>query len=450
MIIKNYNKIIENGQTSDIKKIRTHILDILSYVIKETDPYNCVKRNFCKNKIIIDKKVYTISDYENTYLIGFGKASIKMAQAVCDSIKVKEGIVITNDSKNKVKSSKIETFVGGHPIPNLNSIEGTTKIINIIKKCKDKDILIVLISGGGSTLLCKPKIKLEDLRIVTDLLLKSGAEIKEINTVRKHISDVKGGQLIKNAKCHIISLILSDIIGDPISFIASGPTYHDSTSFEDALIILKKYSLWEKIPISVKKIISDGLSNRIPETPKWKDKIFEKVDNYIVANNNLACYSAVKKSEELGYKSILISNKVEGEARKAGQDIVNKIIAYKKEYNTVIFISGGETTVKVTGKGKGGRNQEMVLSCVESLADKDMIFASFATDGIDGKSIAAGAIADGNTLKRALDLGLQPLEYIKDNNSYGFFNKLNDNIITGITGTNVMDIQIAVKIGELS
>lgn len=446
MLFKNQKQIIKNGQTPELKETRRDALNILTSAVKAVDSYNVVKSKFDGKKIVFESETIDISDFEDIYLIGFGKASVGMTQAICDSIKIKRGAIITNNSKNKVKSNNVVTFVGGHPLPDRKSITGTNKILDVVDKCNKNDLLIVLISGGGSSLFCKPRVNLKDLRNTTDLLLKSGANIKEINTIRKHLSFVKGGQLIAHAKCTVISFIISDIIGDPIEFIASGPTYLDSTTYEEAKKILEKYDLWRRIPPSVRKVINDGIKNKIPETPKKEDPIFEKVFNFIVANNELACRAAEDKAEELGYKTMLLTTKLDGEARNVGRYLAEKATNHLTNAKKMIFISGGETTVTVKRNGKGGRNLEMVLSSVEELAGKDVIFLSFATDGIDGTCDAAGAIADAYSLTKAYKKNLDPNKFLNENNSYEFFKSIGDLLKTGPTETNVMDIQILIKI----
>jgi hydroxypyruvate reductase/glycerate 2-kinase len=446
MLFKNQEKVIENGQTSELKKIRKDIFDILESALNGVNPYNVVKSKFEGESIIFKSEIIDISDFKNIYLIGFGKASVGMAQAVCDSVNIKNGAVITSDPSIKVQNNSVSTFVGNHPIPNQKNIDNTEKILNIVKKCNENDLLIVLISGGGSALLSKPRVSIDDLHKTTDLLLKSGANIKEINTIRKHLSFIKGGQLASYAKCKIISFIISDIIGDPIEFIASGPTYPDATTYIDAQKILKKYRLMMKLPLSVKKVIEDGIRGIIPETPKQDDLVFDDVFNFIVANNEMACKAAKDKAEELGYKAMLLTTSLEGEAKDIGRYLAEKAINYLTNAKKMVFISGGETTVTIKGNGRGGRNQEMVLGSVKELVDKNVVFSSFATDGIDGATDAAGAIADAYTLIRAHKKNLDPNKFLNENNSYKFFNKLNDLIITGPTGTNVMDIQIVVKI----
>ena len=444
MLFKNENQIIKNGMTPELKTARKDVLEILKSAVDAVDPYNIIKSKFHGNKIILKSKKINLSNFNNIFLIGFGKASVAMAQGVCDAIDVKKGIVITNNPYKKVKNKSILTLVGSHPIPNKKSIENTDKILEIVKNCEKNDLLITVISGGGSALFCKPRVDILDYQKTIDLLLKSGANIKEINTIRKHLSFVKGGQLLTFTKCSVISFIISDIVGDPMEFIASGPTYPDSTTYLDSKKIFKKYKLWDKIPFSTKKVIEDGIKIKIPETIKNNNPILKKTYNFIVANNEIACKAAEKKASELGYKTKILTTSLTGEAKKVGSFLIKKI---KKLNNTkkILFITGGETTVKVTGKGKGGRNQEMVLSLVKKIFKNKIVFASFATDGIDGNSDAAGAIADYYTYLRAQNKKLDPNKFLRENNSYEFFKKLGDLLITNKTGTNVMDIQILIK-----
>jgi glycerate 2-kinase len=445
MLFKNSEKIIENGQTSELKKIRKDVLDILAFASYAVDPYNVVKSRFDGKKIIFESETVDVSGFKNIFLVGLGKASVGMAEAVCDSIGITQGAVITNDSSKKISRDNIATFVGSHPIPDQKSIDATEKVLDVISGCDEEDLLIVLISGGGSSLLCKPRVSLQDLQKTTDLLLKSGADINEINTVRKHLSFVKGGQLVNSASCTVISFIISDIVGDPIEFIASGPTYPDSTTYSDAQKVLIKYDLLEKIPLGVKKIFDEGIKGSIPETLKSDNPVFNNVFNFIVASNEVACKAAIVKAEQLGYETILLTTSLTGEAKKIGKYLVDKAQVYRMENKDVVFILGGETTVKVKGSGKGGRNQEMIIAGVKKMDGMGLVFASFATDGVDGNSDAAGAVADGFTFMRAFEKDMNPEEFLKNNNSYEFFKRLDDVLLTGLTGTNVMDIQVIVK-----
>ena len=444
MLFKNYDQLVSNGQTPELKKKRKDVLDILTAALESVDPYNAVRRVFDGNYIVFEDKTIDLSCFEHVYLVGFGKASVGMAQAVCDSVTVSRGVVVTNDSSAKVTNESIEVVVGGHPMPNNGSILGAEKILEIVNLCGEHDCLIVLVSGGGSALLCKPRICLEDLQETTDLLLRSGADINEINTIRKHLSYVKGGQLVKQVKGVVVSLIISDIVGDPLEFIASGPTSPDSTTFSDAKKVLEKYDLWQKVPTEIKNVIELGINGKIDETPKRDDPAFDNVFNFIVANNEIACKATEEKAKEIGYKTMLLTTSLTGEAKDVGQYLTDKANNYRKEDGDFVFISGGETTVTVKGNGRGGRNQELVLGSVESIVGSDLVLASFATDGIDGKSDAAGAIADGFTLSRADKKRLDPNNFLLENNSYEFFLELGDLFMTGSSGTNVMDIQVIV------
>ena len=282
MLFKNKNQIVNNGLTTELKKSRNDILDIFSAAVDAVDPYKSVISQFKNETIIYDSKKVDISDFDNVFLVGFGKASTGMAKAVYDSIKIKNGAIITNDPNKKLLKENLKTYVGSHPIPEQLNIEATEEIIKVINKCSKNDLLIVLISGGGSALLCKPRVGLKDLQITTDLLLRCGADIKEINTVRKHISFVKGGQLVGLSKCKIVSFIISDIIGDPIEFISSGPTSPDSTTYIDAKNVLLKYDILDKVTHSVVEIIEKVrhyLNNKGLELDKHK-QIEENIGKY--------------------------------------------------------------------------------------------------------------------------------------------------------------------------
>jgi glycerate-2-kinase len=367
-----------------------------------------------------------------------------MAQAVCDATGITKGVVLTNDPSATITYDNIEVVVGGHPLPNEGSIRGTEKILDLLKNVTENDCVLVLISGGGSSLFCKPRVPLPDLQQTIDLLIRSAATIEEINTVRKHLSVVKGGQLASQTKATMFSMIISDVIHDPLSSIASGPTTPDPTTYKDAEEILRRYRLWETVPVIIRTIIGQGIRGDLPETLKQDDPAFKKVFNFVIANNEQACDAAVKKAEELGYDARLITTSLTGEAPPLGRYLIGRVKNSLVQGHAA-FITGGEPTVTVHGTGKGGRNQELVLGCVEDIAGSEMVLASFATDGIDGNSPAAGAIADGTTLLRAKKKHLLPSKFQQTNDSYRFFHALKDALQTGSTGTNVMDIQIILQ-----
>jgi glycerate-2-kinase len=442
MLFKNYNQLVANGDTEEFQKKRRDILDILTAALEAVDPYKAVHRLIDDSTLAFEGETVDLSDFDHIFCVGFGKASIGMVKALYESIPITKGAVITNDPSASLPSANIKVIVGGHPIPNERGIYGAKLIGEIVNQCGPNDIVLVVISGGGSALLCHPRVSLRDLQKTTDLLLRCGASINEINTIRKHVSFVKGGQLVSDVKGVVLSLIISDVVGDPLDFIASGPTSPDSTTFSDAEHVLQNYQLWYQVPHSVQEVITKGKEGKIPETPKHDNPMFDSVFNYVIANNTLACTAAQKKAKELKYSVSLLSTTVTGEARTYGSTLVKQ--TDHKTNGTHVLLSGGETTVTMKGTGKGGRNQELVLGAVEELSLKKMVLASFATDGIDGKSDAAGAIADGNTLLRAKKAGLSPQPYLDNNNSYAFFSSLGDLLLTGPTGTNVMDLHICM------
>ena len=441
----NWEQLISNGNTKELQRKRKDILELLTAAIDAVNPYFVIESRFQDSGITIDSEIISLQDFNHIYVASFGKASIGMMQAILDQCSITKGIVITNDVEKTIDHPCVQTFHGGHPLPNEGSIDGTKAIEEMISLVSDSDLLIVLISGGGSALLCHPRISLEDMAHTTSLLLKSGASIQEINTIRKHLSYVKGGQLIKNVKGRIISYVISDVIDDPLGFIASGPTFGDETSFIQAQQIFHRYALWDHIPLSTQLVISKGMKGELPETPSEADIHKKKVSNIIVANNTLACETIVDAAKRMGYNPLLLSTPLQGEAKKVGNELIEILLQKHKENNVDLLIAGGETTVTVTGSGKGGRNQEMVLSSLENLQNHSLVFASCGTDGIDGASTAAGAIADPYTKSKADEKQLDITQFLKENNSNAFFDLLDDLLLTGPTGTNVMDIQILVK-----
>lgn len=411
-----------------------------------------------------------LSDYVNGqfrqfFIAGFGKASCQMAKAVEESIGTDlkiSGIIITKygykDSDElqvtSGKLKKIKIFEAGHPIPDENGIKATKEIINLLKGRDKETFVLCLISGGGSALFVSPYkgITLVEQQRVTELLLKSGADINEINTVRKHISRVKGGRLAEIAyPAKIITLIISDVIGDKLDVIASGPTSPDHTTFKDALNVINKFKLMDKAPESIMDILIKGKQRLIPETLKEGNPVFKNVKNIIIGNNLKALNAAKGEAEALGLSADIISSDLAGEARKAGQRLAEKALEARnalsvmRDGKKLCLICGGETTVTVRGNGKGGRNTELALSFAKEIEGIEGItLLSAGTDGIDGQTDAAGAIVDEKTVTNAKSLGLDPECYLDNNDSYNFFKKTDSLLITGPTGTNVMDVQIVL------
>jgi len=454
-IIKNKMQLIENGETKLDQKARMLALESLEAAVKIADPKQLIKTKLIlKNSILhVDEYSFNLKKYRNIYVIGGGKASGSMANALEQVL----GKYITKGHVNvprgdKSKTSIIKLHEASHPIPDETGVEGTTQMLKIAEQAKEDDLIICLISGGGSSLMPLPRgeVSISDKRELTNALLRCGATINEINTVRKHISEFKGGWLAKKAyPATILNLILSDVLGDPLDFIASGPTVPDSTTFSDAIKVLKKYALWDKTPKSIQKVLLDGEKSLIPETPKANDVAFKKVFNVIVGNNRLASQTTCRQLKLNGLNTLLLTATLEGEARHVGtmlSSITSEVIFSGNPVpKPAGIVAGGETTVTVTGKGLGGRNQEIALAAALKLKNIDGVaIASLSTDGIDGPTDAAGAIVDGKTLEKARKEGLIPEEHLAKNDSYNFFSKLGDLIFTGPTGTNVNDISVIV------
>ncbi|MCK4755209.1 MAG: glycerate kinase, partial [Calditrichia bacterium] len=346
---------------------------------------------------------------------------------------------------------KIHLHEAAHPVPDENGLRSTEILLTNLDNLTERDCVFVLLTGGGSALLeCLPdEIKLDDLQKLSSVLLECSATIHEINCIRKHISLIKGGQLAKKiypARC--VTLALSDVIGDDLSVIASGPTSPDPTTFNDALVILEKYDVTDKIPAVILNHLKRGSESKIPDTPKREDQVFKNVTNIVIGNNRLALNNAKETAESLGFKTIILTSMLEGEAREIAR-VVASIISEVQLTGTPIkkpacILLGGEPTVKIQGTGKGGRNQELALAVALSNINEPYVCVSVGSDGTDGPTDAAGAIVDHTTLSRAESAGLNAQEYLKNNDSYNFFAPLGDLIITGPTGTNVMDVIFAL------
>lgn len=399
----------------------------------------------------IGARKYDLSEVNRLLVVGAGKASAQMASAVEEVLRdrIAEGIVVTKRGYLS-QLTRIRLVEAGHPLPDEAGVKGGEQIMGLLSGVGERDMVLCLISGGGSALLVAPVpgISLEDKRKTTELLLRCGARIEEINAVRKHLSQLKGGRLARIAwPAKVVSLILSDVVGDPLESIASGPTYPDSTTFEDCIRILKRYEIYDELPVSVKEHLQAGLRGEKEESPKPGDPLFQRVQNIIIGNNLKSLLAAEAKAKELGYNTLILSSSIQGETREVAR--VHAAVA-KEILNSgnpvkppACIISGGETTVTVKGGGLGGRNQEFVLAAaIEIDGLRGVVVLSGGTDGTDGPTDAAGAIADGDTAKRAQQMGLSPQDYLADNDSYHFFQKLGDLLITGPTNTNVMDLRL--------
>lgn len=458
--IINEKELEENATFYEDMHARRVALQILRVAIDSLDPRVAIKNHVRRgdNLLYIDNLTFNLDKFQNVYVVGGGKASGAMAEVLEEILgdNLTGGFInVLRKTKSCFKTRKIKLNEAGHPIPDKDGLAGARKIVQMTKNASRDDLVICLLSGGGSALLPLPAtgITLQDKQKLTEALLKSGSTIYEINTVRKHISELKGGRLAKAASpATLISLILSDVVEDSMDTIASGPTAPDKTTFYDAISILRKYGLWENFtPETVRKRLEAGLRGAISDTLKPSDKIFKKIHNIIIGSNRSAALVAVRKAEKLGFNSLLLSSIVEGEARHVGTvyaGILKEILHSKNPIpKPAVVVAGGETTVTVTGSGKGGRNQELVLSASLKINGfKGVAIASINTDGIDGPTDAAGAIADGQTTERAQEKKLNPIEFLINNDSFHFFLKLDDLIFTGPTGTNVSDLTVMVVV----
>ena len=421
MIIQNYSDLAK-----DRRKINA--LKILTSGLESALPQKQLQKIINSKQIQCGKKTINLTNYDSIYLVAFGKAADSMANAVSAIINIKNGIVvIPKGLMPEIKNHRFQIFQAGHPTPDKTSVRAARSILKFLHQRNKDELVIFLVSGGSSALLALPDgITLNDKIRVTKELLVSGATIQELNCVRKHLSKIKGGRLIEGMKCDAVSLVISDVMGDDLSSIASGTTYFDKTKFADALKILKKHRLENKIPNSVIHRLRLGASDKIPETPKKS-----KIPHHIILTNRDCLQAMQKKSKQLGisFKTISIS----GDITQAASKLVSLIP--KKKNSCIIF--GGETTVQVKGSGKGGRNQELVLRILEKIqkTKQDVTIASLGTDGIDGNTKYAGAIT-----KNILIHQNEIKSYLAANDSNSFFKKHGGLIKTGYTHTNLMDI----------
>jgi len=436
-----------------LDNLRADAVSIFEAGLKAVDPVNAVKSILIRDKdvLTLEERKYNLGDYKNVYVIGMGKAAASMASAIEDILGelITAGIVnVKYGHSTPLKTIKVNE--AAHPVPDESGLRGTQEIVSLLEKSGTNDLVICLISGGGSALLPLPagNITLQDKQNLTTALLHCGATIHEINALRKQISGVKGGRLARLAyPSTVLSLILSDVIGDNLDVVASGPMVPDTHSFHDCLEILNKYGLNKKVPEAVVEYIEKGCLGDHEETPKPGDPVFGRTQNVIIGSNITAVKASNEKALALGYNSMILSTFIHGETQEVAKvhtAIAEEILSTENPLKKpACIISGGETTVTIQGKGKGGRNQEFVLAAaihIEGLSE--VLVLSAGTDGTDGPTDAAGAIADGTTVRRALEMGLDPNAYLCENDSYNFFKPLGDLLITGPTNTNVMDIRV--------
>jgi len=435
-----------------INELRQCAQLIWEAALNAANPATCIQKNIqlTDGQLTIAGERFSIP--ARLIVIGAGKASARMAQVVEQILgeHVTGGLVVTKYG-HALRLERIRVIEAGHPIPDSAGVRAVQETRDLLRNLSADDIVLCLISGGGSALWPAPAkgITLEAKQEVTEGLLRAGATIRELNAVRKHLSAIKGGQLATWASpARVMSLIMSDVIGDPIDFIASGPTAPDTTSFSDALDIVQKYGI--EVPESVLFRLHEGAGGRIAETPKPGNPLFERVKNHIIANNRLLIDAAAEKAFEIKFNTLILSTEIEGEAKDMGglfASVAREIgLSGNPIQRPACILGAGETTVTVRGRGLGGRNQEMALACAMVMAahppPAPSCFASVATDGTDGPTSAAGGLVDEFTCARAAKLGLGPLQFLLSNDSFNLLKATGDLIVTGPTQTNLMDLQI--------
>ncbi len=433
------------------------VLRVLGAALQAVEPAQAVRRHLHRegDTLSADSQTYNLRRLRHLWLVGAGKAAVPMALAVAEILgdDLSGGLVITKyghggAQAKHLRARGVDVREAGHPLPDAAGVAATQALLERLATCNGEDLVILVLSGGGSALLTAPApgITLDDLQRLTAALLACGATINEINSLRKHLDRVKGGGLARlTAPAHLLVLILSDVVGDPLDVIASGPTVPDPTTYAEALAILERYGLTAQSPAAILDHLRRGLAGEHPETLKPGDPRFEQVQNLIVGNNLQAAQAARAQAQAEGFQTLLLTTYLQGEASQAGRflaALARQIAASGDPLpRPACLILGGETTVTLHGNGRGGRNQELALGAVADLAGlEDVLLLTLATDGGDGPTDAAGAVVSGATLARAQALGLDPYAHLARNDSYSFFAALDDLLITGPTQTNVNDL----------
>ncbi len=443
---------------SDFHRQKQDATAIFTAGLRAVSPDTCVRRHLrvVEDRLFVGETSYPLDAVNRIFVVGAGKASAAMAQAAEAVLgdRIDRGLVITKYG-HTLPLKRIEVMEAAHPVPDENGVKATEALLNLAAEAGPEDLVLCLISGGGSALTPAPAkgINLADKQMATELLLGCGATIHEINTVRKHLSRIKGGQLCRLAGgASVISLILSDVIGDDLDIIASGATAPDTGTFADAVRLIEHFGLQRKIPPAVSELLSRGVQGELPETPKADDPIFDRAQNLIVGSISQALAASEEEARRRGFNPLVITSTLQGEAR----EVAGVLCAMAREvrhFNRPIampacLLSGGETTVTLKGPGLGGRNMELALAAAMALSSTpNTLLLSAGTDGTDGPTDAAGAFADSTTAARAIEMGLEPAGFLANNDSYRFFEKLGDLFVTGPTLTNVMDLQIVLVDG---
>ena len=438
-----------------VSELRQSARGIFDAAIRAVDPAEAIRRHLVRqgDRLTIGGEAVDLQHVRRIVAVGLGKAGAPMAAAVEEILgdRIERGVVVTKYGHLQ-PTRTIQIREAGHPVPDDAGIAGAQAVLDQVHGLGSDDLVLVLISGGGSALTPAPVagITLAEKQALTKALLACGADIREMNALRKHISRIKGGQLARAAApARVFTLILSDIVGDPLDAIASGPTVPDPRTYADALAILDKYHIRQEIPASIRTHLEAGAAWRIPETPKPDDSLFSRVRSVMVASNIQALEAAKAEAARRGFQAMILSSFIEGETREIARMHAALALEVRASGNPlkppICLITGGETTVTLKGNGKGGRNQEFALAAALDIAGlPDVVVLSAGTDGTDGPTDAAGALADGDTISRAIGLGLAPRVALDGNDAYPFFQRLGDLVMTGPTRTNVMDVRLVL------
>ncbi len=446
--------------------LRTHphgrtLAQIMAAALNAVDPTVSVSRNLRRldDSIVVGNREYALRSGGRVIVVGAGKAGAPMAEAAYAALDdcLSTGLVVVKEGHLGPRGAQvgpIELLEASHPVPDERGVRAAERLVALTQGLREEDLVLVLLSGGGSALLTLPAegLSLADLQGLTAALLRSGAAIGEINTLRKHCSRVTGGQLARHAApANVATLIVSDVVGSPLDVIASGPTVPDPTTFADAWAILQKYGLEEIIPAAVSAHLRRGLAHEIAETPKADAPLWQKVQNSVIASNATAGEAAVAAAAAAGFQTLLLTTYLEGEAREIGRVAASlaREMALRDAplQRPALIVAGGETTVTIQGNGLGGRNQELALGAVAGLAGlPDVLVVALATDGGDGPTDAAGAVVSGDTLARARANGLDPVASLQQNDAYHFFAALDDLLRPGPTLTNVNDLLLVAAL----
>ena len=445
-----------NSNWLNSRQALTLLNDIIEDALAAVSPLRLIGDSLRRGDhcLVINDEKIDLTPFQKFWLVAIGKVAPYLTSAFLEHVNLPlaGGICLYLPPKPDEFSS-LRLLPSSHPLPSRKSVQGAREILSLVSSLGESDLLITLISGGGSAQLTLPLagISLAAKKKITQDLMKAGANIRELNTVRKHLSAIKGGRLAQAAyPTQIINLVVSDVIGNDLEVIASGPTWFDSSTYEDAYLVLRQYELWDSSPLSIKRVIEKGRQGLLTETLKPGDKVFSRVKSFIIGDNIVALRAAQARAARQGWQSIIVSNQDQGEARNTARNyagLLASLMDLERSFSRpLLLLSGGELTVTVQGKGRGGRNQEFALAMLLEMKKLGMeqgnwLVVSVGSDGRDGPTDAAGAWVDGRTWEKVKQQNLSPQEFLQENDSYNFFKKLRQLIYTGPTQTNVMDLR---------